>query len=281
MTYERPTAGLRLSELEELELTIEKLVAGGDGLRPFRGHSDLRPALGTGRPGQGAPLRAQDRTTAAPRSWSCSSPGRGDASRPAPTSTAAAAATCSTSRRLCRSGTKSAALLETVRRISGVAVPDPSAVVAGQPWGYRSAHAAPHPGRPRRLRGRLFRSPQPRSRRRRDLRGPGAAAREGARDPGAAAAGTGAVADRSRERRRRAGLLLAARRRVCRTASCAAGSARSSTGSTPGVSSRVMRGCSSSWSRSSSGPRPARPRRISTAGSDSSRCRSRAATRGS
>jgi len=37
MTYERPTAGLRLSELEELELTIEKLVAGGDGLGRFEG----------------------------------------------------------------------------------------------------------------------------------------------------------------------------------------------------------------------------------------------------
>ena len=37
MTYDRPTAGLRLSELEELELTIEKLVAGGDGLGRFEG----------------------------------------------------------------------------------------------------------------------------------------------------------------------------------------------------------------------------------------------------
>ena len=37
MTYDRPAAGLRLSELEELELTIEKLVAGGDGLGRFEG----------------------------------------------------------------------------------------------------------------------------------------------------------------------------------------------------------------------------------------------------
>ena len=37
MTYDRPTAGLRLSELEEIELTIEKLVAGGDGLGRFEG----------------------------------------------------------------------------------------------------------------------------------------------------------------------------------------------------------------------------------------------------
>jgi len=136
MTYQRPTAGLRLSELEELELTIEKLVAGGDGLGRFEGIPIFVPRSA---PGDRVRVRLFERKPDYGRAeiLELLVPGPGRRQAPCPYFDRCGGCDLQHLEESVQIRQKSAALLETVRRISGVAVPDPSAVVAGQPWGYR------------------------------------------------------------------------------------------------------------------------------------------------
>ena len=257
MTYDRPTAGLRLSELEELELTIEKLVAGGDGLGRFEGIPIFVPRSA---PGDRVRVRLFERRPDYGRAEILELLAAGPGRREPPCPYFARCGGCdlqhlddaAQTRLKARGAARDAAADLRHRRC-----PTPSAVVAGQAWGYRLRTQLHTARRARRLRGRLLRPPQPRPGRRRDLSGARAAAREGARDARPAAAGARALADRSRLRRRRAGLLRPARRRAAARRAQAHGSDRSNTASTPGASFRAMPGCSRSWSRSSSDRRPA------------------------
>ncbi|MBP9144775.1 MAG: class I SAM-dependent RNA methyltransferase [Thermoanaerobaculia bacterium] len=136
MTYERPTAGLRLSELEELELSIEKLVAGGDGLGRFEGIPIFVPRSA---PGDRVRVRLFERKPDYGRAeiLELLTPGPGRRQAPCPYFDRCGGCDLQHLEEAVQLRHKSAALLETVRRISGVAVPEPSAVVAGQAWGYR------------------------------------------------------------------------------------------------------------------------------------------------
>lgn len=136
MTYDRPTAGLRLSELEEIELTIEKLVAGGDGLGRFEGIPIFVPRSA---PGDRVRVRLFERRPDYGRAEILELLVAGPGRREPPCPHFARCGGCdlqhlddATQTRL-----KAEALVETLRRISGIPVPEPSAVVAGQPWGYR------------------------------------------------------------------------------------------------------------------------------------------------
>lgn len=136
MTYDRPTAGLRLSELEELELTIEKLVAGGDGLGRFEGIPIFVPRSA---PGDRVRVRLYERRPDYGRAeiLELLTPGPGRREPPCPHFARCGGCDLQHLEDAVQTRLKGEALLETVRRISGVAVPDPSAVVAGEPWGYR------------------------------------------------------------------------------------------------------------------------------------------------
>ncbi|MEO8275369.1 MAG: TRAM domain-containing protein [Thermoanaerobaculia bacterium] len=136
MTYERPSAGLRLSELEELEIAIEKLVAGGDGLGRFEGIPIFVPRSA---PGDRLRVRLTERRPDYGRAEIVEILAAGPGRREAPCPHFARCGGCDLQHleedvqlRL-----KSAAVLETLRRVSGVAIPDPRAVVSGNAWGYR------------------------------------------------------------------------------------------------------------------------------------------------
>ncbi len=136
MTYDRPTAGLRLSELEELELTIEKLVAGGDGLGRFEGIPIFVPRSA---PGDRVRARLFERRPDYGRAEIVELLVAGPDRREAPCPYFARCGGCDLQHLddAAQTRLKAQALLETLRRISGLPVPDPSAVVAGQAWGYR------------------------------------------------------------------------------------------------------------------------------------------------
>ncbi len=136
MTYDRPTAGLRLSELEELELTIEKLVAGGDGLGRFEGIPIFVPRSA---PGDRVRVRLFERRPDYGRAeileLLASGPGRREP--PCPYFSRCGGCDLQHLDDATQTRLKGEALLETLRRISGIPVPAPSAVVAAQAWGYR------------------------------------------------------------------------------------------------------------------------------------------------
>ena len=136
MTYDRPTAGLRLSELEELELTIEKLVAGGDGLGRFEGIPIFVPRSA---PGDRARVRLFERKPDYGRAEIVELLVAGPGRREPPCAYFARCGGCDLQHLEdgVQARLKGEALLETLRRISGVAVPEPSAVVAGPAWAYR------------------------------------------------------------------------------------------------------------------------------------------------
>ena len=136
MTYDRPSAGLRLSELEELELTIEKLVAGGDGLGRFEGIPIFVPRSA---PGDRVRVRLFERKPDYGRAEILEILVAGPGRREPPCRYFARCGGCDLQHleEGVQTRLKAAALLETVRRISGVAVPEPSAVVSGQAWAYR------------------------------------------------------------------------------------------------------------------------------------------------
>ena len=135
--------------------TIEKLVAGGDGLARVDGHPDLRAALGARRPRCGCGSSSGGRTTAAPRSSRCWRPAPAGASRPARTSPTAAAATCSTSRTTLQVRSRPRRCVETLSRARRRRAAAGDSRWSPARLGLPPAHAAPH--RPRRA-GRACRS---------------------------------------------------------------------------------------------------------------------------
>lgn len=136
MTYHRPAAGLRLSELEELELTIEKLVAGGDGLGRFEGIPIFVPRSA---PGDRVRARLFERRPDYGRAEIVELLVAGPDRRRAPCPYFARCGGCDLQHLddAAQTRLKAQALLETLRRVSGLPVPEPRAVVAGRAWGYR------------------------------------------------------------------------------------------------------------------------------------------------
>ena len=136
MTYDRPSAGLRLSELEELELTIEKLVAGGDGLGRFEGIPIFVPRSA---PGDRVRVRLFERRPDYGRAEIIELVVAGPGRREPPCPYFARCGGCDLQHLedAVQTRLKSEALLETLRRSSGLPLPEPRAIVAGQAWGYR------------------------------------------------------------------------------------------------------------------------------------------------
>ncbi|MEO7793415.1 MAG: TRAM domain-containing protein [Thermoanaerobaculia bacterium] len=136
MTYDRPAAGLRLSELEELDITIEKLVAGGDGLGRFEGIPIFVPRSA---PGDRVRVRLFERKPDYGRAEIIELLVAGPGRREPPCPYFARCGGCDLQHLedAVQTRLKGAAVVETLRRISGVAIPEPSAVVAGPAWNYR------------------------------------------------------------------------------------------------------------------------------------------------
>lgn len=133
----RPPAGLRLIEIEELELTIEKLVAGGDGIGRFEGIPIFVPRSA---PGDRLRARLVERRPGFGRAEIVEILEEGPGRREPPCPHFGRCGGCDLQHLDDRRQLelKAEATLETLRRLSGLAVPAPSEIVAGAPWGYRT-----------------------------------------------------------------------------------------------------------------------------------------------
>jgi len=125
-----------LLEVDEVELTIEKLVAGGDGLGRWQGAPIFVPRAAPGdrlrvRIGQRRPDYARGEIV------SILAPGPGRRSPRCPHFADCGGCDLQHLDERTQLAAKSAATLETLRRLSGLELPAPAEIVAGAPFGYR------------------------------------------------------------------------------------------------------------------------------------------------
>lgn len=133
---DRPNAAVRLAELEELELTIDKLVAGGDGLGRFEGIPIFVPRSA---PGDRVRVRLAERRPDYGRAEIVEilEPGPERREAPCPYFTRCGGCDLQHVRDAAQVRYKAAAVLETLARLGGVAPPEDLQVVTGDAWGYR------------------------------------------------------------------------------------------------------------------------------------------------
>lgn len=148
----RRRAAARLAQLEELEVAVEKLVMGGEGLARYEGIPIFVPRSV---PGDRLRVRLTQRRPDYARAEIVEVLAAGPGRRPPPCPHFARCGGCDLQHidddlqpRL-----KAAAVSETLRRLGRLEMPPPE-IVAGEAWGYRlraQLHAAPGPegGRPR------------------------------------------------------------------------------------------------------------------------------------
>lgn len=130
------SAALRLSELEEIELTIDKLVAGGDGFGRFEGIPIFVPFSA---PGDRLRVRLVSRHPDYGRGEIVEVLFPGPARRTPPCPYFGRCGGCSLQHLEDHSqvALKSAAACETLVRLGGVHLPEDLRVVEGNPWAYR------------------------------------------------------------------------------------------------------------------------------------------------
>ncbi len=133
---ERRPAALRLSELEEVELTIDKIVAGGDGFGRFEGIPIFVPFAA---PGDRLKVRLVSRHPDYGRGEIAQILVPGPARRTAPCPYFGRCGGCALQhldddRQV---AVKAEAACETLVRLGGVRLPSDLKVVEGRPWGYR------------------------------------------------------------------------------------------------------------------------------------------------
>lgn len=135
-TTDRGSAALRLSELEEIELTIDKLVAGGDGFGRFEGIPIFVPLSA---PGDRLRVRLVSRHPDYGRGEIEEILAPGPARRQPPCPYFGRCGGCSLQHIDDRSqvALKAEAACETLIRLGGVRLPDDLRIVEGSPWGYR------------------------------------------------------------------------------------------------------------------------------------------------
>lgn len=133
---DRPSAAVRLAELEELELVIEKLVAGGDGLGRFEGIPIFVPRAA---PGDRLRVRLVERRPDYGRAEIVEilDPGPERREAPCPYFTRCGGCDLQHIGDAAQVRYKAAAVLETLARLGGVKPPEDLQVVAGEAWGYR------------------------------------------------------------------------------------------------------------------------------------------------
>lgn len=127
----------RLIEVEEIELGIEKLVAGGEGLGRFEGIPIFVPRSA---PGDRLRVRLVERKPGYGRAEIVEVLAPGPGRREPPCSHFGRCGGCDLQHieDAAQLRLKSAAVLETIARISGLALPPPRAIFAGESWAYRS-----------------------------------------------------------------------------------------------------------------------------------------------
>lgn len=132
----RRPAGVRLAEVEELEVAVDKLVAGGDGLARFEGIPIFVPRSA---PGDRLRVRLTERRPDYGRAEIVEilAPGPERREPPCPYFTRCGGCDLQHIEDAAQVRHKAAAVLETLARLGGVEPPADLRVVAGAPWAYR------------------------------------------------------------------------------------------------------------------------------------------------
>jgi 23S rRNA (uracil1939-C5)-methyltransferase len=143
-----PPPGARLAALDEVEVTIEKLIAGGDGLGRFEGVPLFVPRSA---PGDRLRVKIVERRPDYGRAEIVAllEPGPGRREPPCPYFVRCGGCDLQHLEDRLQVELKAAAVVETLERIGGLRLPAAPEVVAGEPWAYRlrtQLHVEP-PGR--------------------------------------------------------------------------------------------------------------------------------------
>lgn len=133
---DRHQTGIKLASLDELEITIEKLVEGGDGLGRYEGIPIFVPLAA---PGDRLRVRLTERRPGYGRAEIARILEPGDGRREAPCPVFERCGGCSLQHleETAQLRHKAQAVRETLRRIGGIETPARVTVVPGEPWGYR------------------------------------------------------------------------------------------------------------------------------------------------
>lgn len=135
-----PAAGVppavRLAELEELEVTVERLVEGGEGLARFEGIPIFVPRSA---PGDRARVRLVERRPDYGRAEIVEllAPGPGRREAPCPYFTRCGGCDLQHLEDELQTRWKARAVVETLERLAGIAPPARLEIVAGEAWAYR------------------------------------------------------------------------------------------------------------------------------------------------
>lgn len=131
-----PPPGARLAGVEELEVVVEKLVAGGEGLARFLGVPLFIPRSA---PGDRLRVRVVERHPDYGRAEIVEILAPGPSRRPDPYPELAPAGVCDLQHidDRAQAGLKALAARETIERLGRVELPQDAEVVAGEPWHYR------------------------------------------------------------------------------------------------------------------------------------------------
>lgn len=132
----RPPVGVRLSDLSEIEVEIEKLVAGGEGLARVL---DVPVFVPRSAPGDRLRVRLTDRRPDYGRAEIVEILEPGPGRRPDPYPELAKTGACDLQHIVdeLQPRLKAAAVMETLVRIGSVRVPEDLSVLTGESWGYR------------------------------------------------------------------------------------------------------------------------------------------------
>lgn len=132
----RPPASVRLAELDELEVRIEQLVSGGEGLARFEGIPIFVPMSV---PGDRLKVRLTERKPNYGRAMIVEvlEPGEGRREPPCPHFADCGGCDLQHIEDALQPVLKAAATRETLRRLGGVELPEDGRIVTGEPWGYR------------------------------------------------------------------------------------------------------------------------------------------------
>jgi 23S rRNA (uracil1939-C5)-methyltransferase len=131
-----PPPGARLADIEELEVTVEKLVAGGEGLARYDG---VPIFVRRAAPGDRLRIRLTERRPDYGRAEIVEILAPGPARRPDPVPSLAEWGGCDLMHieEGAQARYKAAAARETLERLGGVRLPAEPALITGDPWHYR------------------------------------------------------------------------------------------------------------------------------------------------